>query len=805
MKRKNLIQLRLFNAVCLVLLTAFVFSCGNSSQSPVSKTDGKRVEWIQWGIGGGGAQFDPAISPHDTKMAFVTCDMGGSYVTHDGGESWRMFSLGGRSRFFIFDPVDPNVVYAYSSALYKSADKGLTWNLFYPQPADVISKVSKGDHASEVLFTKDSTRRSVQTIAIDPAQSKNIYAAITIDQSNALYSSVDGGVIWKKEQDFDRAISAIFIDPASPAEQRTLYVAQNNGVHQRVNGQWKSYGTPDKDVVFNSFTGGYDAGTKKFILYAISGRSYYNTENTQGGIFYSDNGGKTWENRQGGLLSNCPPDRKRADYNALAASALNPGTLYISYSGLAIHADTTCLGVAKSTDFGKTWTLAWQDKTPRNGGGPISTPNYAGCWLSNNLGVTWGGRTLSLAVAATDPDVCYRTDMGRTIKTRNGGKSWEPAYTKQLPDGTWASRGIEVTTGYNIAFDPFDENHLFVALTDIGLQESKNGGKGWITASALNNGVPRNWRNTTYWVTFDPEVKGRIWTVMARNHDLPRPKMFRNGGVADYQGGITLSNDGGATWDVVSGSIGESAMTHILMDPKSNKNARTLYACSFGKGVYKSTDGGLTWVLKNNGIEGDEPFAFRIERRERDGALFLIVSRKSEDGRIGDAGDGALYKSTDGAETWTKMTLPAECNGPSDIVTNKKYPKRLVLSAWGRATPRDRFASDIGGGIFISDDEGATWTQVMDKDQHIYAVSFDPRTNRYYACGFNASAYYSEDGAKTWTRIRGYNFKWGHRVDPDPRDPEMIFVLTFGGGVWYGPAKGDPEATEDILTHFDRR
>jgi len=133
-----------------------------------------------------------------------------------------------------------------------------------------------------------------------------------------------------------------------------------------------------------------------------------------------------------------------------------------------------------------------------------------------------------------------------------------------------------------------------------------------------------------------------------------------------------------------------------------------------------------------------------------------------------------------------------------------KYPKRLVLSAWGRMM-RGRFASDEGGGIFISDDEGKTWTQVMHVDQHIHDITFDPRNGRYYACGFNASAYYSEDGAKTWLRIRGYNFKWGKRVEPDPRDPEMVFVITFGGGVWYGPAKGDPEATEDILTPFIRR
>jgi photosystem II stability/assembly factor-like uncharacterized protein len=291
---------------------------------------------------------------------------------------------------------------------------------------------------------------------------------------------------------------------------------------------------------------------------------------------------------------------------------------------------------------------------------------------------------------------------------------------------------------------------------------------------------------------------------MSYNHDLPRPKMWRNGGVEKYQGGVLLSNDGGETWKVVSESIGEAAMTHILMDPTSKKDSRTLYACAFGKGVYKSTDDGLSWVQKNKGIEGAEPFAWRIERRESDGTLFLVVSRRSEDGSIGDGRDGALYRSTDGAGTWTKMTLPPGCNGPTDILTTNKYPKRLVLSAWGRAT-QGKFSSDEGGGIYISDDEGTSWTQVMKQDQHMYSVSFDKRNNRYYACGFNGSAYYSEDGAKSWTRIKGYNYKWGHRVIPDPHDAEMIYITTFGIGVWHGPAKGDPEAIEDVVTPLERR
>ena len=801
METKYLIQSRLVHVVCIMLLTTFIISCGQNVQKS-DKFGNQRIEWTHTGIGGGGAQFNPAVSPHNENMAFVSCDMGGSFVTYNGGESWRMFNLGSMVRFFVFDPVDPDVVYAQSYALFKSNDKGLTWNLFYPRASDVVCKVSKGDHAGEVILTKDSTHRSVQALAIDPAQSKNSYAAIRIDQSVALYSTTDGGKEWKKEKDFDHDIRNVFIDPSSPADQRTLYLTWSDGVYQRVNGQWQSFGTPENNVKFNIFSAGYDAGKKKFILYTISGKGYFNSVyDTDLGIFISEDGGKTWENRQDGILKYCVSEKKNVEFRSMATSAFNPATVYVSYNNFKIHPDTTTFGMAKSEDYGKTWTFPWKDKTFR--GGHISSPNFTGDWMDIWSGPGWGENPFNIAVAPTNADICYGSDFGRTLKTANGGKTWDAVYTKKMPDGSWTTRGIEVTTGYDIVFDPFDENHIFISLTDIGLQESRNGGKGW-HAATRDNGIPRHWHNTTYWVTFDPEVNGRVWAVMSANHDLPRPKMFRRGGVENYIGGIVRTTNGGDKWENVSVSIGEAAMTHILLDPKSNKDSRTLYACAFGKGVYKSTDGGSTWLQKNNGIEGAEPFAFRIERRESDGTLFLIVSRRSEDGKIGNDGDGALYKSTDGAETWTKVTLPEGCNGPTDLITSKKYPKRLVLSAWGRTT-QGRFTSDVGGGIFISDDEGKTWTQVMEQDQHIYAVSFDPRNGRYYACGFNASAYYSEDGAKTWNRIRGYNFKWGHRVTPDPRNPDMIFVLTFGGGVWHGPAKGDSEATEDILTHFERR
>src|SRR5215467_10204200 len=86
------------------------------------------------GPGGGGAMFNPTISPHDANTVLVSCDMTGSYITHDGGKSWRMFNLRGVVRFFVFDPIDPKVIYAQATGLWRSSDAGESWKLVYPAP-----------------------------------------------------------------------------------------------------------------------------------------------------------------------------------------------------------------------------------------------------------------------------------------------------------------------------------------------------------------------------------------------------------------------------------------------------------------------------------------------------------------------------------------------------------------------------------------------------------------------------------------------------------------------------------------------
>ena len=118
--------------------------------------------WVVLGPGGGGAQFIPTISPHGARDALVRCDMTGIYLSRDAGVTCALINLRGGASFFVFDPSDANTIYIRSgSGLYRSTDRGDTWKLIFPDPADVIGSVMPDDHASQRFLLAGGSRRRV--------------------------------------------------------------------------------------------------------------------------------------------------------------------------------------------------------------------------------------------------------------------------------------------------------------------------------------------------------------------------------------------------------------------------------------------------------------------------------------------------------------------------------------------------------------------------------------------------------------------------------------------------------------------
>jgi photosystem II stability/assembly factor-like uncharacterized protein len=720
------------------------------------------------GPGGGGAMFNPTISPHDPQTVLVSCDMTGAYITHNGGQSWRMFNLRGEVHFFVFDPLDPKTIYAQATGLWRSRDSGESWALLYPKPSAVTGIRMSSDHADEVMVADPNPLGTIAALAVDPSNSKILYAAGSTNHSATLFVSRDSGESWQQEAALLEEPRHIWVDPNSPANSRTLFLGGPHGIALKTPSGVRSLNASNSGELTDETLGFDSAG--QAVIYATSAQ----------GVFVSLDGGANWE---GATLPG-----KGATVRAIATSLHHPQTAYVSYSRVVMEGKTW-MGVAKTIDEGRTWRLVWKESDD-------PAQNVHDAWISERFGVNWGENPLELAVAEQTESLCYATDLGRTMRTTDGGATWTAVYSRKILQAGWTTTGLDVTTSYGVHFDPFDLKRDFITYTDIGLFRSEDGGASW-TSSTI--GVPRSWWNTTYWVVFDPAVRGRMWSVNSNTHDLPRPKMWRHRSVLDYKGGVCRSEDGGRTWRRSNTGMQETAATHILLDPKSPSQSRTLYVTAFGRGVYKSTDGGLTWKLKNRGITQQQPLAWRLAQ-DSNGVLYLLLARRSEDGSIGNANDGAVYKSTDSAETWNPVSLPEGVNAPNGLAIDPDSPERIYLAAWARATG----TNGKGGGIYLTENGGNSWRQVLDRDQHVYDVTVDTHdATKLYASGFESSAWHSGDRGQTWTRIPGFNFKWGHRVIVDPADPSKVYVTTFGGSVWHGSVGGRQQPLDITTPEID--
>ncbi len=720
------------------------------------------------GPGGGGAFFEPTVSPHDPNQILVACDMTNGYFSDSGGRSWRSFNLRGRIRFFAFDPKDPKVLYAKSVGLWRSVDAGVTWSLVYPDPKEVRGIEMQGDHAGEDLIT-DPSRPQIQALAIDHGNSKTMYAALGHKRAAWFATSTDAGETWKGDTPLPAGTHRLVVDPAPGVATPDIYALGTSSMAARRHGKWVEVRAPAGAEGLSDLSAGF-SGAQGAKLYLLAG----------GAVYVSGDAGATWKKS---------PLPGEPEVRAIAASPDHPEIAYASYKNLEEGSgdkSLTYLGVARTDDGGATWKLVRKEKEGEHK--PLGDD-----WIGEFFGSGYAAAPIALVVAPNRPMTVYSTDAGRVLRSDDGGVNWKAIYSSRLNDGSFAGTGMEGTNAHGVHFDPFDSKRIFVSYTDIGLFRSENGGVGWLPST---EGVPHNWRNTTYWMVFDPAVRGRAWAVMSKIHDLPRTKIFDRRPPSSFIGGVTISDDGGRTWSKSSNGMPLTAPTYILLDPTSPPNARVLYVAACGSGVYKSVDGGKNWILKNGGIAEKEPRVWRIIR-DTSGGLYLVIVRGREEAAPGSGDDGALYYSGDGAEHWRRVALPEAVNGPTGLAVDPKNADRVYLSAWGRFTE----GGQEGGGIYLSTDRGTSWRHVLAADGHVFDVTVDEHSpNVIYAAGFESSAWRSKDSGVSWQRIAGFNFKWGQSVIPDPADASKIYITTFGGGFWHGPAEGEKSKADEIIT-----
>jgi photosystem II stability/assembly factor-like uncharacterized protein len=765
--------------------------------------------WLILGPGGGGCVHTLTVNPHRPDTLVVSCDMTAGYITHNGGKSWREFNLKSRQYAYAFDPHDTDTLWVGTSGLFRSRDNGGTWQLIFPDPARLKGETRLGDECRHSFLPGDNwPGKNIHAITVDPSRQGQLFIGIkkmgppepfdfqkpVKREGILIYTTRDDGVTWREIAELSASdIYLVVLDPASPVEARTLYVFTEKAVFrvETVNGQTSTLSLPENVRYLNHAASAFDPETGDMVFYLeLPGPQAGST------LLRSRDLGQSWDNLARVIASLAPAGPPWiTQVSACAADARSVWAILEHFPDR--EADGTPVdryGILHSIDAGQTWNWVvehddFHDPDNREFG-----------WAERDYGAKWGDLTgdhhispkgsfaWDVVASPVDPDTCYTMDFSTIYTTRNGGQTWQQLVTNLHPDGSASSRGIDVLSVYGVVFDPFDSQHIVLPVTDAGIFHSLNSGRTW---QHDLQGVPREWINTCYWMVFDPQVKGRAWSAWSAMHDLPRLKMFREEFFARDRGGICKSEDGLQSWMPSASGLPEHALcTHLVLDPTSPAGQRTLYAAVFNRGVYKSIDDGASWMPRNKGLDPRNLFAWRLALLP-DGTLYLVTVKNRLPGH---EYTGAVYRSTDGAETWELLPLPDGVDFPNDLTFD--LSGRLYLACW----PYLEDNVNRGGGAYASDDGGRTWVSIFDPGMHVYTVSVDfADPSILYIGTFDAALFRSTDRGGTWKQMDGFDFQWGHRPIPDPHHPGMLYMTTFGSSVWYGPAHGAENTQQDGL------
>lgn len=290
--------------------------------------------------------------------------------------------------------------------------------------------------------------------------------------------------------------------------------------------------------------------------------------------------------------------------------------------------------------------------------------------------------------------------------------------------------------------------------------------------------------------------------------------------VGAASGGIFKSTDAGTSWapvfdDAPSLSIGDLAVAPS--DPL------TLYAGTGeanggggsmtydGLGVFKTTDGGMSWAalgLDNIGNVG------KIAVHPTDPDRVFVAAMGD---LFGDTPDRGIYRTVDGGLSWEKVLFVSDSTGGIDVAIHPQNPDTVYAALWERVRrPNYRKYGGDSGGIFRSTDGGDTWSQLGGglpasdigriglavtpaAPEVVYAIYAD-------AFGTHKSMWKSTDNGETWSETdpgnqlagNGASFAWWFgKIFAHPTDADRVFSTgldlyesTDGGQSWASSSGG---------------
>jgi photosystem II stability/assembly factor-like uncharacterized protein len=396
------------------------------------------------------------------------------------------------------------------------------------------------------------------------------------------------------------------------------------------------------------------------------------------------------------------------------------------------------------------------------------------------------GRVWQVVGVPGQPNTIYIcTCQGGVWRTTNYGATVQPIFDEE----NGASCGA-------VAIAPSNPDHIWVGTGEpaqrqskapgYGIFKSTDGGKTWqhmglekteeISAVVIHPRDPQ-----TVWVA----SPGHLW---GRNPDR----------------GVFKTTDGGRTWQKVLYVDDMSGAVDLVMDPR---DPNVLYASTWqrlrsggaevreagpGSGIYKSTDGGATWSRLTNGLP-NEPLpriALGISQQRPNVLYALMMS--GEAGAPADGSQavedfagrparrtsnaGGMFRSDDGGATWRRVSA--------------KLPSRTYYTKFSVDPSNDQrlFVRDLM--LWRSDDGGATWQRHNMRHVHfdLHGFWIDPRDSSRMVLGGDGGAHFSVDGGASWVQAV-LPIGQFYEVSVDDLEPYWVYGGMQDTASWTGPSR----------------
>ena len=358
------------------------------------------------------------------------------------------------------------------------------------------------------------------------------------------------------------------------------------------------------------------------------------------------------------------------------------------------------------------------------------------------------GKTVYVASAA-----------GGVWKTTNGGVTWTPIFDDQRVSSI-GSVAVAPTNANIVWVGTGESNNLRSSSWGEGIYKSTDGGETW-THMGLRGSqhIPR--------IVVHPTNPDIVWVAAM-------------GPLWDSAGerGLYRTNDGGRTWQLKKALGPFTGFTDIVLDPR---DPNTIYAASYQRerksysfvaggpesGIWKSTDGGETWVQLTNGLPAGDKGRIGIDvARSQPNTLYATVS----------AEDGGIFRSDDAGATWRRTNeLQSIPWFFGQIRVDPLNPERVF---------------HLGVQLSVSDDGGRTFrstAQSTHADHH--AMWIDPNDSDHIIDGNDGGLFFSHDGGRTWDFAINLPVSTFYAIGVDMRDPYWVYGGLQDNGTWGAPVR----------------